>query len=64
MTVNEQAKLYAQACRAWYGERARDVVLGKLAERRRIGDQSGARVWELTANELAHQEGRQDVHLS
>jgi hypothetical protein len=64
MSVHKQAKMYAQACRAWYGDKARDVVLGKLEEQRRAGDQLSLRFWELAANELASQDGRKSVRFS
>ena len=60
----EQAKRYANACRAWFGDQAREAVFGKLEERRRVGDQVGTQAWERVANELARQQGRQTVRLS
>jgi hypothetical protein len=64
MNAYEQARIYADACRAWYGDKARDVILGKLEEERRTGNLSGLRLWQLTANELARQQGRNPVYLS
>jgi hypothetical protein len=52
VTPSEAAKIYAKACKAWYGPRARRVVLNKVQEMRTRGDQSGIRAWEQVAAEL------------
>jgi hypothetical protein len=52
VTPEEAAKIYAQACRAWYGPRARRIVLSKVQEMRTRGDRSGIKAWEQVAAEL------------
>jgi hypothetical protein len=54
MQVNplEAAKIYAKACKAWYGPRARRVVEKRVHEMRTRGDKSGIRAWEQVAAEL------------
>jgi hypothetical protein len=51
--LNDAIKMYAKACRAWYGGRARNVVLGRAHELRARGDWEGVKVWEQLAAELA-----------
>jgi len=48
----EAAQIYARACRAWYGPRARRVVLRRVQEMRIRGDHSGIKAWEQVAAEL------------
>ena len=64
MDTREKVQTYARASRAWFGDKAREVVLGNLEERRRAGDIAGLRLWERVANELAHQSGRETGRLS
>ena len=45
-------KMYAKACRAWYGSGARKVALRRVQELRVKGDLEGVRVWEQLATEL------------
>jgi len=52
VTPSEAAKIYAKACKAWYGPRARRVVLKTIQEMRTRGDQSGIKAWEQVAAEL------------
>jgi hypothetical protein len=52
VTPSEAAKIYAKACKAWYGPRARRVVLNRIQEMRTRGDQSGVKAWEQVAAEL------------
>jgi len=52
VTPSEAAKIYAKACKAWYGPRARRVVLNRIQEMRIRGDQSGVKAWEQVAAEL------------
>ena len=49
-------KMYADACCAWYGGRARKVVLRRVQELRHRGDLEGVKVWEQLASELALRE--------
>jgi hypothetical protein len=58
----EAAKIYAKACRAWYGPRAHRVVLKRLQEMRTLGDHSGIKAWEQVAAELkADEDARNGV---
>jgi hypothetical protein len=52
VTPIEAAKIYARACRAWYGPRAHRIVLKKVQEMRTRGDHSGIKAWEQVAAEL------------
>lgn len=52
VTQREAAQIYAKACRAWYGPRARRVVLKTIQQMRTRGDQSGVKAWEQVAAEL------------
>jgi hypothetical protein len=45
-------KMYAKACRAWYGSGARKVALRRVQELRVKGDLEGVKVWEQLATEL------------
>jgi hypothetical protein len=60
VTPREAAKIYAKACRAWYGPRARRVVLKRIQEMRTRGDQSGVNAWEQVAAELDSEKSTQE----
>lgn len=51
--LDEAIKIYAQACRAWYGKNAHKKVLAKASWLRVRGDAAGARVWQRVADEVA-----------
>ncbi len=51
--LDDAIKVYAKACHAWYGDRARQVALGRAQELRARGDWEGVKVWEQLAAELA-----------
>lgn len=55
MHLSEQdaAAIYARACVAWYGGKARHVVREQIGRMRRKGDLSGVRVWSRVAAELS-----------
>ncbi len=56
--LNEAIKIYAKACRSWYGARARNVALERARQLRTRGDTEGFAVWQKLAGELEHhQEG-------
>lgn len=58
----EAAKIYAKACKAWYGPRARRIVLKRVEEMRTRGDPSGIKAWEQVAAELkADEDGHNKV---
>jgi hypothetical protein len=48
----EAAKIYAKACKAWYGPRAHRIVQRRVHEMRTRGDKSGIRAWEQVAAAL------------
>jgi hypothetical protein len=50
--LTDAIKMYAKACRAWYGSGARKVALRRVHELRVKGDLEGVRVWEQLAAEL------------
>ena len=54
--IDEAARIYAKACRAWYGPRAQQVVRRKVDEMHARGDKSGVQAWQLVAEELEHGE--------
>jgi hypothetical protein len=60
VTQSEAAKIYAKACKAWYGPRARKVVLNRVQEMRTRGDQSGVKAWEQVAQELEFDKSARD----
>jgi hypothetical protein len=53
ITHEEAAEMYARACRAWYGPRAKGVVQRKIRHLKRKGDQSGVVAWTAVARELS-----------
>jgi len=50
--MDDAAYIYARACRAWYGQKATDVVRSKLAQMKANGDQAGVAVWEKVEQEI------------
>jgi len=52
----EAAKIYARACKAWYGPRAHRIVLKRVQEMRTRGDRSGIKAWEQVAAALRAEE--------
>jgi hypothetical protein len=60
VTQSEAAKIYAKACKAWYGARARKVVLNRVQEMRTRGDHSGVKAWEQVAQELEFDKSARD----
>ena len=55
MYVSERdaAAIYARACRAWYRDRAQQVVARRIKQLRKNGDVSGVRAWTEVEAELA-----------
>jgi hypothetical protein len=51
--LDDAIKIYAKACKAWYGSGAREVALRRVQELRVRGDAEGVRVWEQLAAELS-----------
>jgi hypothetical protein len=52
VTIDEAAAIYARACRAWYGQRAPQVVKKRMRELERRGDAGGAAAWAKVAAAL------------
>ena len=50
--IDDAIEIYAQACRKWYGGRARHVALKRAKELRLKGDYGGGEVWEKLASEI------------
>jgi hypothetical protein len=53
VTREEAAAMYARACRAWYGARARGIVHQKIKHLARKGDHSGVFAWTAVDSELS-----------
>jgi hypothetical protein len=55
MPINKDqaAHMYARACRAWYGLRAKNVVRNKIKELQQKGDLDGARAWSEVEDHLS-----------
>jgi hypothetical protein len=53
ITDEEAAEMYARACRAWYGQRAKDVVRKKIKHLQRKGDHGGVVAWTAVAQQLS-----------
>ena len=53
ITHEEAAEMYARACRAWYGPRAKGIVLNKIKQLERQGDLSGVAAWTAVAYRLS-----------
>ena len=50
--LDAAVEIYAKACRAWYGGRAKRVVLERANQLHRTGDMDGSKVWQRVADEL------------
>jgi hypothetical protein len=56
--LDDAIKIYAKACRSWYGGRAQKVVLSRAQELHKLGDLEGSKVWRQLATELEGGEAR------
>jgi hypothetical protein len=52
ITEDDAAFIYARACRAWYGRRAKHVVNNRIKELQRERDEAGVRIWNRVADHL------------
>jgi hypothetical protein len=54
MPINKDqaAEMYARACRAWYGLRAKKIVRNKIKELQQKGDVDGVRAWSEVEHHL------------
>ena len=53
ITHEQAAEMYARACRAWYGPRAKGIVRKKIKQLERKGDHSGVVAWTAVAHQLS-----------
>ena len=53
ITHEQAAEMYARACRAWYGPRAKGIVRKKIKQLERQGDHSGVVAWTAVAHQLS-----------
>jgi hypothetical protein len=52
VSTEDAVRIYAKACRSWYGGRARTVALTRAHELQQKGDLDGASVWRDLADEI------------
>jgi hypothetical protein len=57
ITQGEAAHMYARACKAWYGPRAKGIVRKKIMQLEQKGDRDGVVAWTAVANELSRVPG-------
>jgi hypothetical protein len=57
-TKKDSAAVYARACRAWYGARAKTVVDSQINRLEAKGDLKGVDMWRLVAEALSQLEPR------
>jgi hypothetical protein len=48
-----RAQIYARACRAWYGPRAKGIIRKTIKQLERKGDRNGVVAWTAVARELS-----------
>jgi hypothetical protein len=53
ITEDDAAFMYARACRAWYGSKAKHIVRKRIKELQRARDEAGVRIWNQVADQLA-----------
>jgi hypothetical protein len=53
VTKEQAGQMYARACRAWYGPRAKAVVKNKIKHLEKKGDFNGVHAWTEVARQLA-----------
>jgi hypothetical protein len=53
ITQEEAAEMYARACRAWYGPRAKGIVRKTIKQLERNGDGAGVAAWTAVARQLS-----------
>ena len=56
VTIDDAAAIYARACRAWYGNRAKRMVKDRVNQLVKRGDASGVAAWTKVADHLARLE--------
>jgi hypothetical protein len=53
ITHEQAAEMYARACRAWYGPRAKGIARKQIKQLERKGDRSGVAAWTAVAHHLS-----------
>jgi hypothetical protein len=53
LTKEQAGEMYARACQAWYGHRAKRVVHNKIKELRQKGDVEGVHAWTEVERHLS-----------
>ena len=53
ITADDAAFVYARACRSWYGNRARRMIMSQIEELRRGDDPQALKICKLIAEELS-----------
>jgi hypothetical protein len=53
ITEQEAAQMYARACKAWYGHRAKRIVRKRIKELQQRGDLDGVRAWTEVETHLS-----------
>jgi hypothetical protein len=56
VTDEEAAEIYANACRSWYGAKAKSVVKAKIRALRAKGDHKGVVAWKRVQQALERKE--------
>jgi hypothetical protein len=56
VTEEEAADMYARACRRWYRDEAKSVVISKIGALKAKGDQKGVKAWTQVHRSLESQE--------
>jgi len=57
-SADDAASIYARACRAWYGKRARRVIEQQVQRLQRRGDERGVHAWSLVSKKLSETKTR------
>jgi hypothetical protein len=52
VTEEQAAKIYAKACRSWYGARASFVVHSQIKKLMAKGDRKGVKAWQHVSRAL------------
>jgi hypothetical protein len=52
VSTQDAIRIYARACRSWYGSRARKMALTRAHELQQRGDLEGSQVWRQLADEI------------
>jgi hypothetical protein len=53
ITEQQAAQMYARACKAWYGHRAKRIVRKRIKELQQHGDLDGVEAWTEVGRQLS-----------